>query len=409
LKVNGNYSAGKNYFRQQFHHMRILFLSSRFPYPLEKGDKLRAYHQLKELARNNEIILASVSDQRVEPDHLDRLKPFCRRIMVHHISFRKVVWNLFIALFSRLPFQVMYFYDKGFHKKINNVIEKEKPDLIYCQLVRMAEYVKDSNDIPKTLDYMDAFSTGLERLSHRSSFLKKRVVKMEWKRMLRYERDIFNHFSHHTIISEQDKKLIPHPGNNKIQVIPNGVDTDFYRPVETEKKYDLIFSGNMTYPPNVESALFIANEIMPLLIKQQPGINLIIAGATPVPEILKLASDRIHVTGWVDDMRTCFSESKIHLAPMLISIGLQNKILQAMAMKIPCIVSTLANNAIHAPVNDCLLLADSPEEYVEKIFSLLNDKQLYKRLSENGLQFVRKNFDWKSSVQKLEKVFTSKS
>ncbi|MCX6292630.1 MAG: glycosyltransferase [Bacteroidetes bacterium] len=388
--------------------MKILFLTSRFPYPLEKGDKLRAFHQLKELSRNHEVILVSVSDQVVLPEHFDQLKPFCRRILVHHISLANVIRNLFVTFFSRLPFQVGYFYSEKFKTKIGEVIRVEKPDAIFCQLVRMAEYVKDVEGIPKTLDYMDAFSKGLERLSQRSAFPKKTAVRMEWKRMLKYERNIFDRFEHHTIISEQDKKLIPHPDHEKIHVIPNGVDMDFYRPVKSEKNYDLIFAGNMAYPPNVESALFIANEIMPLLWKQNPEINLVIAGATPANEILKLQSEHIEVTGWVDDMRGYFSQSKIHLAPMLISIGLQNKILQAMAMKIPCVVSTLANNAINAPASDCVFIADSPSQYAEKIVLLLNDHVLYDQTAENAFRFVKNNFDWTAKVKELEKVLLQK-
>src|SRR5205814_1759893 len=139
-------------------------------------------------------------------------------------------------------------------------------------------------------------------------------------------------------------------------------------------------------------------------LKKKSDAKLVIAGATPSNEILKFKSENIHVTGWIDDIREPFAESRIHLAPMLISIGLQNKILQAMAMKIPCIVSSLANNAIHAPTNDCLLIADKPEEYVEKILLLLNDSALYTKLSENACRFVNENFDWSTIVAPLEKI-----
>ena len=142
-------------------------------------------------------------------------------------------------------------------------------------------------------------------------------------------------------------------------------------------------------------------------MKKKPGVKLVIAGATPVQEVLRLKSNNIEVTGWVDDMREYFAQSKIHLAPMLISIGLQNKILQAMAMKIPCIVSTQANNAIHAPM-DCLLIANFPEEYADKITLLLSDQKLYDRLSENAFRFVRENFQWSVAVKKLENILKSK-
>lgn len=385
--------------------MRILFLTSRFPYPLEKGDKLRAFYQIKELSKNHEIILAAVSDQLVLPEHLEALKPFCKKILVHQMSFMGLLQKLVVTLFKKKwPFQVGYFYSKNFQKRIDELIQKDKPDVIFCQLVRMAEYVKHVQHIPKTLDYMDAFSKGLERLSERSAFPKKIFIRMEWKRMRTYEQAVFSSFNHHTIISEQDKWLIPHADHDRIFVIANGVDVDFYHPLIEDKKYDLVFSGNMAYPPNVESALFIAKEIMPLLWKKNPEINLVIAGATPVKEILQLKSKNIEVTGWVDDMRVYFSRSTIHLAPMLISIGLQNKILQAMAMKIPCIVSSLANNAIHAPENACVLIAEKPEEYAEKITLLLNDHELRNKISESAFQFVREKFNWPIQVRKLEDI-----
>ncbi len=388
--------------------MKILFLTSRFPYPLEKGDKLRAYYQIVELSKKHHVILAAVSDEKVLPEDLEALKPFCRRIIIHNIGKAKQVQNLFRAFINGKPFQVEYFYSKEFKRKIDKIILDDKPDAVFCQLVRMAEYVKNEKQISRTLDYQDAFSKGYERQAQRENIFKKIPVMMEWKRMLKYEGRIFNKFNNKIIISEQDKELIQHPDNQQIEVVPNGVDFNYYAPQTREKKYDLIFSGNMNYPPNIESAVYIAEKIMPLLKKKRPGMKLIIAGANPAAEVIKLQNDYIKVTGWVDDIRIPFAESRIHLAPMLISIGLQNKILQAMAMKIPCIVSSQANNAIHAPTNDCLLIADTPEEYVNKIILLLDDKALYQKLSANAYQFVRKNFDWSSMNSILESVLARK-
>ncbi len=385
--------------------MRILFLTSRFPFPLEKGDKLRAFYQIKELSRYHEIILAAVSDQKMESSSIEALKPFCRKILVHEMSILQVCKHLLRTFFSGRPFQVGYFYSKEFQHKINEVIEKDKPDAIFCQLTRMAEYVKHIKQIPKTLDYQDAFSVGLERLAKRSSLIKRIFVNMEFKRLKRYEHDIFDYFEHHTIISEQDKKLIPHPKHDNIEVLPNGVDFDYYQPQQRDKKYDLIFSGNMNYPPNIESALFIAKKVMPLLWNESRtcGTSLVIAGASPDYQIEKLKDKRIHVTGWVDDMREYIAESRIHLAPMFISIGMQNKILQAMAMKVPCIVSSLSNNAIHASA-DCVLIADTPEQYATKISLLLTNPDKAATMADNASRFVKANFNWELIVSKLEKI-----
>ena len=388
--------------------MRILFLTSRFPFPLEKGDKLRAFHQIKELSKNHEIILVAVSDQKVEASSLEAIKPFCRKVLVHEMSTLQVGSHLLKTFFSNKPFQVGYFYSTEFQRKVNEVIEKDKPDAIFCQLTRMAEYVKHIKHIPKTLDYMDAFSVGLDRLRKHSSFIKRIFVSMEFKRLKRYEHDIFSYFEHHTIISEQDKILIPHPQHDSIEVLPNGVDFDYYQPQQREKKYELIFSGNMNYPPNIESALFIAKKVMPLIWKTRPDAFLVIAGATPDYEIEKLKGEHIHVTGWVEDMRDYIAQSRIHLAPMFISIGLQNKILQAMAMKIPCIVSTLSNNAIHAPVDECVLIANTPEEYAEKILFLLSNPDKAASMADNAYRFVKAHFEWKVAVSELEKILTSR-
>jgi polysaccharide biosynthesis protein PslH len=388
--------------------MKILFLTSRFPYPLEKGDKLRAFYQIVELSKKHQVILAAVSDVAVLPEHVEILKPFCRRIVIHTISKGKQVQNLARALFNGHPFQVEYFFSEDFKKKIWKIILDDKPDAIFCQLVRMAEYVKDEKRVPKTLDYQDAFSKGYERQAQRENIFKKIPVLMEGKRMKKYEGEIFNSFTNKVIISEQDRQLINHPDRRMIEVVPNGVDFNYYSPQLRDKKYDLIFSGNMNYPPNIESAVYIAEKIMPLLKMKLPRASLVIAGANPAPEVMKLKSESIKVTGWVDDIREPFADSRIHLAPMLISIGLQNKILQAMAMKIPCIVSSQANNAIHAPTDDCLLIADNPEEYVKKILLLLGDQVLYNKIAGNAFQFVRRNFDWSTMNAKLEKVLLTK-
>ncbi|MBL7927755.1 MAG: glycosyltransferase [Bacteroidia bacterium] len=381
--------------------MKILFITSRFPFPLEKGDKLRAFELIKNLSAHHQIILFAINETVVTDSQLAQLKPYCEKIYTEQISKFNSYFNLLKNILGYLPFSVAYFLRKTVCQRIKAIATEEKPDHIFCHLIRMSEYVKDIN-IPKTLDYMDTFSMGMERMLENESGLKKIAIAIEHKRLLRYESQIYNCFDKHIIISDQDRSHIPHPDRDKIEVIPNGVDFDFFYPQQLGKKYDVLFAGNMNYPPNIESVLFLANEIWPLVLKQKPDAKLLIAGASPTLAIKQLQSNSITVSGWVDDIRTSFAHSKIMIAPMLISIGLQNKILQAMAMKVPCIVSSLANNAVGAKHNQEVLIAATAAEYASCIISLLSDETQSQTIAENAYTFVKQNFNWQVQTQRLE-------
>ncbi len=387
--------------------MKIVFLTSRFPFPLEKGDKLRVFNQIKNLSDNNEINLICLNIGKVKDADVNELKKYCKNIFIFNLSKMDLGINLSRSLINGLPFQVSLFYKKSYRKRILGLIKNIKPDAVYCHLIRMSEYVKDSNGCPKTLDYMDAFSKGIERRAQKSSFfILKKFLRIEHKRLLDYERRIFDKFERKVIISEQDRNFIPHHEKEKIVILPNGVDNEIFYPLDREKKYELLFTGNMGYPPNIEGAIYAAKKILPLVHKMNPDAKLLIAGISPPKEIISLQSDRIDVIPRFSHIREAFAQSRILLAPMLTSIGLQNKILQAMAMKIPCICSPLANNAIKAPHNSCILEANTPEDYSEKIHLLLNDIGFYNKLINNAFEFVIENYNWKSINKKLEETIS---
>ena len=163
----------------------------------------------------------------------------------------------------------------------------------------------------------------------------------------------------------------------------------------------MLFNGNMSYEPNIASTLYTVEKLLPEIKKTNPSITFLIAGATPTVKIQNLANDRITVSGWMEDIRDSFYTSKILIAPMLISIGLQNKILQAMAMKIPCVISTMANNALGATHEKEVFVANTPEEYMRYIQLLLTDKEKYNQLTDAAYNFVRKNFNWEQSTKDI--------
>ncbi|MCB2219828.1 MAG: glycosyltransferase [Bacteroidetes bacterium] len=385
--------------------MKIFILLSRFPYPLEKGDKLRAYHQIRHLAKNHEIHLCALNDIHIKAEHRTALDPFCKSVHVINLSKAGAAWNIFKAFISGMPLQVGYFFNHSAKKKINQLINEIQPDHIYCQLIRVTEYVKDRK-ITKTLDYQDVFSKGVDRRSQSAPFYMKPVLRSEYRRLLKYEHDIFSKFDHKTIISVPDRDLIPHPEKGNIEVVINGVDTDFFSPMEMKKEYDLVFTGNMGYPPNVNAAIYLAKEILPEVRRKHPNVTLMLAGATPSPGVLLLKSKNIEVTGWVDDIRECYAKARVFIAPMQIGTGLQNKLLEAMAMKIPSITSDLANNALKATNGKEILVGNSAREFADHIIHLLDNPDFAAALGEKGHDFVHQKYNWASATQKLENLMT---
>lgn len=382
---------------------KIFVLLSRVPWPLEKGDKLRAFYQLRELSKNNDIILCALSEGPIHGQAYEMLRPFAKEIYFLPLKKGNMIGRLFFNWLGSLPFQVAYFYNNKTHQKILSLIEKHEPDHIYCQLIRMAHYLGDVNT-DKTIDYQDVFSQGLERRMKYAPWYLKPLLKIEYQRVLKYEASVFDNFKKKTIISYPDRDAIKHPDKDQIVVIPNGVDTDFFKPASMEKTFDIVFSGNMGYPPNINAAEYLVRKIMPGVWKQQPSVKLVIAGANPSPGVKALASSRVTVTGWVDDMREYYGRSRIFVAPMQIGTGLQNKVLEAMAMQLPCITSALANKALGAKPGLEILIGNNPEDYAQQIVSLLNDPETLNSLAFKGYEFVYKNYDWISVCKKLEAV-----
>ena len=384
------------------HKPRILIVLSRFPYPLEKGDKLRAFYQIKQLSETFDITLFALTDIPVRNEDVNEVMKYCTKIEIHFLKPLVRFFHLIRALFSNIPIQAGYFYSYVANKKIKKLIKENNYQHIYCQLIRTTEYVKDTHNIPKTLDYMDALSAGIERRIDRQPIHKKWLFKSEAKRLANYEQRIFDFFEFRTIISDQDRQLINHPNKDEIHCIPNGIDPYFFEPIERTETFDFVFVGNMSYPPNVDVVHYIAAQLLP----EFPEARLLVSGAEPHSTIVNLAmsNSQITLTGWVDDIRTSYVDAKIFLAPMMIGTGMQNKLLEAMASKTPCITTDLANNAIKAENNVHILVGNTKEELIEAMNRLLNDSALRERIAREGHSYVQMNYDWRKSTEKLTQL-----
>ena len=388
--------------------MKIFVLLPRIPYPLEKGDKLRAFNQIKQLAKHNEIILCALNDNPKvsEQDAFHALQPYCQSINFIRITKLQILLGLVRAFFKGWPMQCGYFFNRKAAKKVDSVIAKHKPEMLYGQLLRTAEYIRHK-DIQKAIDYQDIFSYGMKRRADIASPITRPIFNMEYQRLKRYEAAVFEDFDVKTIISEPDRALFPHEKRDEILIIPNGVDHDYFKPQEREKKYDLVFTGNMSYPPNVNAVEYLADEIMPIVWKTLPETKLYIAGTTPDPKVKKTASERIIVSGWLDDIREAYAQSRVFIAPMRIGTGLQNKLLEAMSMRLPAITSLLANASLGAKPNEEILIGSNAEEMANNIITLLTDKEKAEHIAQAGFDFTNRVYDWGRATEVLENAMAS--
>ena len=384
--------------------MKLFIFASRFPFPLERGDKLRLFHQIRGLSKDHEIHLFAIYGAEINQKDLQQVRQYCKSIHLHKVSKFKKVVNALLNIGKRLPFQASTIYSSRFQTLIKTEAEKIQPDALFCQLIRMAPYAQNLKAY-KVLDYMDAYGIGMERRAKIVTGYLKFLYQFEAKKTLEYEKRIYKHFNHHCIISNQDASLLGFP----IDVIPNGIDLEYFKPIESEEKYDIGFIGNMGYLPNVEAAEILCNQIAEAYFeKHKTHLKILIAGARPHSRVKQLENANIKVTGWVDDIRNAYSESKIICAPLQSGTGQQNKVLEAMAMGVPCITTTSVNAAFGAMHMEQLLIADQINEYVDAIHRLLHDDQLNQNIRIKSRKFVEENFSWESSLNKLRSLLQPK-
>lgn len=424
--------------------MKILVVLPRFPYPLEKGDKLRAYYQIKTLsALGHEISLFCINHGKVKPADQACLQPYCHDITVVRLhktgSGCRALRN-----FCRLrSLQAAYWCSPKAKKAFVETEQRVQPDVIYSQMVRTMPLVLQSQR-PKVMDFQDCLSLNMLRnmqcyeiscpdghgtttaaqpcttgnphrarhsahgrqkpyYRHRFS-LRYFVYHYEFKMLRKIEALAFGKFNALTIISEPDRAALPCKNKESVQIVSNGVDLDYFRPQEAEKRYDVAFCGNMQYQPNVQTALFLVHQVMPLVWQRLPQATLLLAGATPAAAVRALAERRVTVSGTVADIRQCYAAAKVFAAPMQAGSGLQNKLLEAMAMEIPCVTNTLANAALGAKPGQEILVGNTAQEVADHILMLIGSQQQRDILADNARHFVRTSFSWSAMGSTLDGI-----
>ncbi len=383
--------------------MKILIILPRFPYPLEKGDKLRAYHQIRTLSTNNEVYLFALSHDRVEDMSIKEMRRFCKDICVVRLSKFKGALRAVRNLFGVRSLQIGYWDSSKARKQLRHFEAKVNPDVIYTQMIRTIKYAAHSQR-PKVMDFQDALSMNYERRMLNYKGLRYFVLHYEFKMMRSAEYNACGIFDGLTIISETDSHAIPQHKETEIAIIRNGVDFDYFHQMDMEKRYEVVFCGNMQYKPNIDASRFLVGEVMPIVWRTHPNARVVLAGATPKASVRQLASDRVKVTGSVIDIRPFYAQSKVFVAPMRIGSGLQNKLLEAMSMGIPCVTTPLANDSLGATDGSEVLLGRDAGQLATAIIRMLDNEALRQSIAEQAQKFVHTHFSWEATGQQLEAV-----
>lgn len=381
--------------------MRIFVQLSRFPWPLDKGDRLRAYHQVAELSRRHEVVLCALAHDDVPKASLEAVAAICSRLEVIRLSRAETALGMARALATGLPLQVGYFLSGRARRRVSELVAETSPDRLLFQLVRTAEYARGL-EASSAIDLMDAFSWGLEqRAGHAPAWLAP-LFRFEARRVARYEEEALERFPRASIVTAQDRDRLPAASRGKVAVVRNGVDFEAFTPREAEKDADLLFVGNMAYPPNVLAAETLVTQVLPRVRTERPA-RVVIAGTTPVARVRRLAGNGVEVTGRVADIAGVYARSRVFVAPLPVATGLQNKLLQALAMGVPCVTSTSARDALGATEREVRSGRDAAE-IAAATLELLGDPAEAAALARRGREFALRGFRWAEAAADLERL-----
>lgn len=382
--------------------MELLVIAPRFPWPLEKGDKLRLYQQIRILSRSHQVHLFALSHHAVNASDLAALQPYCRTITLSCIPWYRLPWNILVGTLRGLPLSVSWFTDGPAFRALRRTLDAVRPDLVYAQLARTGEYLSIA-PAPRVVDLMDAFSHIARQRAGIAPWWLRPFLRWEAVLLERYERRLAAMTDRQVFITERDRRMLDPEGRWPALVIPNGIDTAHFRPdPQITPTVDLVFVGNLGYFPNIAAAQYLVREVLPLVRASREETAVLLAGARPAPAVRALQGQGVRVEGWVEDIRSAYATGRIFVAPLFHGAGQQNKILEAMAMGIPVITTPHVHAGIGCPP-EVVLLADSPGSFAGQILRLLQEPALRAEQSAAARRFVTEHHGWTPIVNLLDR------
>ena len=389
--------------------MRILALTPRLPYPPVGGDKLRAYEFIARLAAKNDVHVLSFVESEAEAEHARALARRHAKMSVEWVV--QAPWrsrlHTLIGVASVLPLQVHYYRSSRMRALVAKRLAEGRFDGVYVHLLRMAQYVERARGPRRVLDITDAVSLlyGRAHKMRRDAF--RALFAVEVARLRHYETRLVREFDATAIISEVDRDVLIANGApaERLALVGNGVDREYFAP--RARSYDarrLVFVGNLGSFANTDAAEFMLREIFPRVRSEAADAALDVVGVNPPSSLLAHHGvDGVNVTGAVDDVRPFVERAAASLCPVRVAGGVQNKILESLALGVPVVTSPEGFEGLGARgEEDGVCLARAPAEFARLALELMRDGARRRELGARGARFVAAHYDWDRQVERLE-------
>jgi len=400
--------------------MRILFVTEQIPYPLDSGGRIRSFHTIKSLAKEHEVILLGAGTDECLPHAIETLGKFCSEIHSVPLNPPRDSSRLFFPLERityRVPLSLARHYKAALADRLKLLLSKTPYDVVHFDHLDGTIY---SHLLPPaTPTVLDEHNIVTQQLLTTSRTHPKPLIRLlmrlEASRVARYEKQTCAKQAFCLVCSNQDRKYLQTLSPlARIFEIPNGVDLNFFaremlRETEPARDASLVFVGTLDYLPCDLAIQHFLKSILPIIHKTQPSCRFYIVGNNPSNEVRRLASssNNVILTGKVPDVRPYLASSHVCVVPILSGSGTRLKILEAMAMQIPVVSTTIGAEGLRVHNGENILLADSAEEFAQSVVRLIDDAQLAQHIRENGLKLVREHYGWDIIARDLLKLYSS--
>lgn len=395
----------------------LLFISHRIPYPPDKGEKIRGLNLLRHLSQSYRIHLGCLVDEPGDMRHLPALREWCAEVAGFPIDKRRQKLRALAMLRPGRPLMLDYYGHPGLHRWVRDSMARRHMDVVYIYSVAMAPYVEGPRRGGLILDAQDIDSEKWATYAGQARLPMRAVWSREGRTLLAYERRAAMRCDHTLFVSQQEcdrfVELAPEAAG-RVHAVENGVDLDRFSPGQSfETPFHaagphLVFTGNMDYWPNADAVGWFAAEVMPALRQRHPTIEFHVVGANPGPAVLRLA-DRpgVRVTGRVPDVRPYVAHADACVAPLRIARGIQNKVLEAMAMGRPVIASPQAFEGVRAAAGQDLLVADGAEAMCSRVSEVLAGA--HPGLRAAARTAMLRSYAWPATLARLDAILSTVS